>query len=99
MSDINDLCGLKTKEDIDNWVDIWLDSHAEEIEEELRILQDYTHLEVDEEVLINAEFEIIANRIVRYLKEFCIFNDDLINDSLEAIDIKIENKFNSMSLI
>ena len=82
---------------LDKSVDIWLDKHSDEIVQELRILQDYTYLEVDEEVLINAEFEIVANRIIRYLKE--IFNEDLVNDSLEKVDMKIENKFNSMSLI
>ena len=82
---------------LDKSVDIWLDKHSDEIMQELRILQDYTHLLVDEEVLINAEFEIVANRIIKYLKE--IFNEDLVEDSLEVIDMKIENKFNSMSLI
>lgn len=82
---------------LDKSVDIWLDKHSDEIVQELRILQDCTYLEVDEGVLINAEFEIVANRIIRYLKE--IFNEDLVEDSLEKVDMKIENKFNSMSLI
>lgn len=94
------MINVKNKEFVqllDKSVDIWLDKHSDEIAQELRILQDYTHLLVDEEVLINAEFEIVANRIIRYLKE--IFNEDLVEDSLEKVDMKIENKFNSMSLI